>query len=293
MLRTVPEVVSTQTYAGTAAPFNFNGLVRHYFLRQGTNVADVQVNLLPKGERSRQSHDIAVAVRPLVVEIAARYGARAKIAEIPPGPPVMSTLVAEVYGPDDATRLAAAERVRQVMEATPGVVDVDWSVEAPQQRLSLRVDRARAGAAGVAVEQITSVLALGLSGMPVGLRVAADGARAGDDRAAARRGGSAAISRRCWRLPVATPTGPLPLGRFVHGGFAHAHVGASVAEPAAADLHHRRRGRRGGVAGVRHPRDESRRSTPCASTGRRLRATTPCNRPNSTSSRSSGMASGR
>jgi len=214
VLRTVPEVVSTQTYAGTAAPFNFNGLVRHYFLRQGTNVADVQVNLLPKGERSRQSHEIAVAVRPLVVEVAARYGARAKIAEIPPGPPVMSTLVAEVYGPDDATRLAAAERVRQVMEATPGVVDVDWSVEAPQQRLSLRVDRARAGAAGVAVEQITSVLALGLSGMPVGLAsqpTAREPVTIVPRLDVADRGDLAALLA----LPVATPTGPLPLGRFV------------------------------------------------------------------------------
>ena len=214
VLRTVPEVVSTQTYAGTAAPFNFNGLVRHYFLRQGTHVADVQVNLLPKGERSRQSHEIAVAVRPLVVEIATRYGARAKIAEIPPGPPVMSTLVAEVYGPDDATRLAAAERVRQVMEATPGVVDVDWSVEAPEHRLSLRVDRARAGAAGVAVEQITSVLALGLSGMPVGLASqpsAREPVMIVPRLATADRQDLSALLA----LPVATPTGPLPLGRFV------------------------------------------------------------------------------
>ena len=214
VLRTVPEVVSTQTYAGTAAPFNFNGLVRHYFLRQGTHVADVQVNLLPKGERSRQSHEIAVGVRPLVVEIATRYGARAKIAEIPPGPPVMSTLVAEVYGPDDATRLAAAERVRQVMEATPGVVDVDWSVEAPQHRLSLRVDRARAGAAGVAVEQITSVLALGLSGMPVGLASqpsAREPVMIVPRLATTDRQDLSALLA----LPVATPTGPLPLGRFV------------------------------------------------------------------------------
>ena len=214
VLRTLPEVTSTQTYAGTAAPFNFNGLVRHYFLRRGSHVADVQVNLLPKGDRDRQSHAIAVAARPLVQAVAVRYGARAKIAEIPPGPPVMSTLVAEVYGPDDATRLLAAERVRQVMEQTPGVVDVDWSVEAPQQRLSLRVDRGQAGAAGVAVDQITSVLALGLSGMPVA-RAAQPAARepvlilprlAMEDR----RDLAALLA-----LPVATPSGPLPLGRFV------------------------------------------------------------------------------
>ena len=214
MLRTVPEVISTQIYAGTAAPFNFNGLVRHYFLRRGANVADVQVNLLPKGERDRQSHEIAVAVRPLVKAIGARYDARVKIAEIPPGPPVMSTLVAEVYGPDDATRLATAERVRAVMETTPGVVDVDWSVEAPQRRLSLRVDRARAGAAGVAVEQVTSVLAMGLSGMAVG-RAAQPAAQEPvlivPRLALADRQDLSALLA----LPVATPTGPLPLGRFV------------------------------------------------------------------------------
>jgi multidrug efflux pump subunit AcrB len=213
-VRAVPEVTSTETYAGTAAPFNFNGLVRHYFLRRGANVADVQVNLLPKGDRSRQSHEIAVEVRPLVAAITARHGARAKIAEIPPGPPVLSTLVAEVYGPDEATRLAAAERVRQVMESTPGVVDVDWSVEAPQHRVVLRVDRARAGAAGVAVSQVTDVLALGLSGMPVA-RAAQPTAREPvlivPRLGAAERRDLAALLA----LQVATPTGPLPLGRFV------------------------------------------------------------------------------
>ncbi|MEK6597625.1 MAG: efflux RND transporter permease subunit, partial [Gemmatimonadota bacterium] len=107
-LRSVPEVRSVQLYAGTAAPFNFNGLVRHYFLRRGGQVADLQVNLAPKHERSRQSHEIAVAVRPGLDSIARQYGARLKIAEIPPGPPVLSTLVAEVYGKDDVTRLEAA-----------------------------------------------------------------------------------------------------------------------------------------------------------------------------------------
>jgi multidrug efflux pump subunit AcrB len=131
-MRQVPEVRSTQVYAGTAAPFNFNGLVRHYFLRRGANVADVQVNLAPKDERHRQSHAIAVSVRAMVDSIAEHFGARAKIAEIPPGPPVLSTLVAEIYGPDDSTRRLAAEQVRRVMESTPGVVDVDWSLEEPR-----------------------------------------------------------------------------------------------------------------------------------------------------------------
>jgi multidrug efflux pump subunit AcrB len=103
-LRTVPEVKSTEVYAGTAAPFNFNGLVRHYFMRRGANVVDVQVNLLGKEERDRQSHDIAVAVRPHLDSIAQRFEASVKVAEIPPGPPVMSTLVAEIYGPNDSVR---------------------------------------------------------------------------------------------------------------------------------------------------------------------------------------------
>jgi multidrug efflux pump subunit AcrB len=213
-LNTVPEVIGTETYAGTAAPFNFNGLVRHYFLRQGANVADVQVNLLPKGERSRQSHAIAVAVRPTVDSIARSFGASAKIAEIPPGPPVLSTLVAEVYAADDSTRLAAAVRVREVMEATPGVVDVDWTVEAPQSRVMFRVDRGRASEAGVSVEQVTQVLTMALSGMEAG-RLEAPGVR--EPVAIVPRLSLADRSsiEALLAVPVATPQGPTPLGRFV------------------------------------------------------------------------------
>jgi multidrug efflux pump subunit AcrB len=213
-LRTVPEVRSTETYAGTAAPFNFNGLVRHYFLRRGANVADVQVNLLPKGERHRQSHAIALAVRPAVLSIARRYGARAKIAEIPPGPPVLSTLVAEVYAADDSTRLAAAERVRAVFEATPGVVDVDWSVEAPESRLDLRVDRDRVADAGGSVAQVTQTLALALSGAPAGRLV---NPTAREPVAIVPRFD---VSQRSslealLAVPIGTARGPVPVGRFV------------------------------------------------------------------------------
>ena len=213
-LRTVPEVRNTQVYAGTAAPFNFNGLVRHYFMRRGANVADVQVNLVAKGKRSRQSHAIAVAVRPAIDSIARRYGASAKIAEIPPGPPVLSTLVAEVYAGTDSTRLAAAERVKQVFEGTPGVVDVDWTVEAPQTRLAFRIDRARAAAAGVSVDQIVQTVYLSQSGSPAG-RVASATAREGIAIVprlplAQRSTGEALLS-----IPVPTTTGPQPLGRFV------------------------------------------------------------------------------
>ena len=213
-LGTVPEVVSTETYAGTSAPFNFNGLVRHYFLRRGANVADVQVNLLPKGERHRQSHDIAVAVRPAVDSIARGFGANAKIAEIPPGPPVLSTLVAEIYAADDSTRLVAAARVKAVMASTPGVVDVDWTVEAPQARRVFRVDRVRAAEAGVSVEQVAQVLTMALSGAEAGL-VSVPTAREGVAIVprlglAARSGVEALLA-----VPVATPRGPTPLARFV------------------------------------------------------------------------------
>ena len=213
-LRTVPEVVSTESYAGTAAPFNFNGLVRHYFMRRAPNVADVQVNLLPKGERRRQSHAIAVAVRPAVDSIARAFGANAKIAEIPPGPPVLSTLVAEVYAADDSTRLAAAEHVRGIMLATPGVVDVDWTVEAPEGKRRFRVDRVRAAEAGVSVEQVAQVLTMSLSGAGAGLAsvpTAREGVLIVPRLGLASRSGVEALLA----VPVATPHGPTPLARFV------------------------------------------------------------------------------
>lgn len=213
-LRHVPEVESTEVYAGTAAPFNFNGLVRHYFMRSGPSVADVQVNLQPKGDRSRQSHAIAVAVRPGIDSISLRYGASAKIAEIPPGPPVLSTLVAEVYAADDSTRIEAARRVRHVFETTPGVVDVDWTVDAPQQQRTFRVDRVHAAEAGASVEQITQTLYFALSGAPTGIT-----------SSATAREGIAIVPRLALEhrssidallaLPIATATGPQPLARFV------------------------------------------------------------------------------
>ena len=213
-LRGVPEVKSTEVYAGTAAPFNFNGLVRHYFMRSGANVGDVQVNLVGKGDRSRQSHAIAVAVRPGIDSIARRYDASVKVAEIPPGPPVLSTLVAEVYAGDDSTRLAAAKQVKEVFESTPGVVDVDWTVEASQQRRVFQVDRVRAAAAGASVEQITQTLYLALSGAPSGI-AASPTAREGTAIVPrlpldARSSVDALLS-----VPIATASGPQPLTRFV------------------------------------------------------------------------------
>ena len=132
-----PEVVNYQVYAGTASPYNFNGLVRHYFLRQGANEADIQVNLLPKDERSAQSHEISKRVRDAIVPIGEKYGAKLKVAEIPPGPPVYQTLVAEVYGPDYSQQIDIARQIRDEFKKTPGVVDVDWTVEAPAAAISL------------------------------------------------------------------------------------------------------------------------------------------------------------
>ena len=115
-LKTVPEVTDYQTYVGTAAPYNFNGLVRHYFLRTGSNVADIQVNFVAKEERKEQSHDIAKRLRPNSKKIGDRYGARIKVAEIPPGPPVLSTLVAEIYGPETNRRIEIAHRIRDIFD---------------------------------------------------------------------------------------------------------------------------------------------------------------------------------
>ncbi len=213
-LATVPEVVHTQLYAGTAAPFNFNGLVRHYFMRRGANVADLQVNLLPKGERTRQSHAIAVAVRPAIDSIARRHGANAKVAEIPPGPPVLSTLVAEVYAPTDSARFVLAQRVRAIMESTPGVVDVDWSVAAPGGVRRLRVDRVRAALDGASVDDIARTVFVAVSGVAA---TTAESPEAREGVAIVPRLGIADRSSETGLLAIPVPTalGPRPLGRYV------------------------------------------------------------------------------
>ncbi|HLF57842.1 MAG TPA: efflux RND transporter permease subunit, partial [Thermoanaerobaculia bacterium] len=162
----LPEVVDVETYAGTSAPFNFNGLVRHYFLRSGPTVADLQVNLLPKHERERASHPFAKSLRPILAPIAARHGANVKVSEVPPGPPVLSTLVAEIYAPTLEERLRLAARVRTIFEQTPGVVDVDWYVEEPGPRLELAVDREKAARAGISPEMVARTVRVALAGAP-------------------------------------------------------------------------------------------------------------------------------
>ncbi|PWB72739.1 multidrug transporter AcrB, partial [candidate division GN15 bacterium] len=162
-----PEVVNYQIYAGTSSPFNFNGLVRHYFLRRGEHVADIQVNLLPKGDRSAQSHDIARRVRPKVHEIAQRFAARVAVAEVPPGPPVLQTLVAEIYGPTDSSRVQLAREIRKIFDSTKGVVDVDTYLEDDQRKLTFEVDHEKAALHGISADQIAQTLRVAVSGMQV------------------------------------------------------------------------------------------------------------------------------
>jgi multidrug efflux pump subunit AcrB len=159
LAREVPEVKDVQLYAGTAAPFNFNGLVRHYFLRRMPHAADLQVNLAPKQEREAQSHEIAKRVRPALVEIASRRGARVKVVEIPPGPPVMDTMVAEIYGPSARARHELARTVRGLFETTPGVVDVHDSLEAERERVLVSLDREKAGLKGIPAAAAVETLA--------------------------------------------------------------------------------------------------------------------------------------
>ena len=168
-IRAEPEVRDYQVYAGTASPFNFNGLVRHYFMRRGSTVADLQVNLLPKDERRAQSHDIAKRVRPRLAAIAQKYGAAVAVAEVPPGPPVLQTLVAEVYGPTEEARLKLATKVRDIYRATPGVVDIDWYVEDLQPKTILRVDSEKAALNGITEGAITRTVQMAVQGYPVTL----------------------------------------------------------------------------------------------------------------------------
>ncbi|HET7698006.1 MAG TPA: efflux RND transporter permease subunit [Vicinamibacterales bacterium] len=164
-----PSVVNVQSYVGLSSPYNFNGLVRHYFLRRAPHLADLQVNLLPKDERGEQSHDVAKRVRNRLVPIAKRFDATIQVSEVPPGPPVLQTLVAEIYGPDPARRLELAAQVKSVLERTPGVVDVDWYAAAAQPKTSLVVDEARASAAGVSASQVSAAVQMATEGRTVGL----------------------------------------------------------------------------------------------------------------------------
>ena len=162
-------VVSVQQYVGTSAPYNFNGLVRHYFMRRAPHLADLQVNLVPKGDRSVQSHEIARRVRERLLPVARAFGATLQVAEVPPGPPVLQTLVAEVYGPDPARRMELAARIKTIFEQTTGVVDTDWYVEARQPKDTLVVDGEKAAAAGLSSAAVASIVRMAGSGEVAGL----------------------------------------------------------------------------------------------------------------------------
>ncbi|HEV2115608.1 MAG TPA: efflux RND transporter permease subunit [Terriglobales bacterium] len=163
------EVTNYQIYAGTSGPYNFNGLVRHYFLRRGPNQADIQVNLLPLDARSAQSHEIARRLRPQLVAIAQPFGARIKVAEVPPGPPVLETMVAEVYGPDLKRQTQVAAQIKNIFQKTRGVVDVDWYVEDPQTKYEMQVDLDKAALHGISAADVSQTMRIALNGAEAGL----------------------------------------------------------------------------------------------------------------------------
>ena len=162
-------VTSVQSYTGAASPYTFNGLVRHYFLRRDPNLADLQLMLVNKDARHEQSHTIAKRIRTRLDPLAVRLGARIQVVEVPPGPPVLQTIVAEVYGPDANRRLELARTVRSTFERTPGVVDIDWYVESRQPKWRLEVDGDKAAAAGLSATQIASVVSMAGAGTSAGL----------------------------------------------------------------------------------------------------------------------------
>ncbi|MCB9960471.1 MAG: efflux RND transporter permease subunit [Rhodospirillaceae bacterium] len=165
---TIPEVVDAQVFAGTSMPFNFNGLVRHYFLRQSPELGDIQVNLLPRGERDRASHDVALDLRTRLADLAVPEGTVVRVVEVPPGPPVLSTLLAEVYGPDADTRRETARQVRAVFEEVPYIVDVDDSFGRPADRLRFAIDQDNLEFLGVEQQAVYDTLAALMGGVSVG-----------------------------------------------------------------------------------------------------------------------------
>jgi multidrug efflux pump subunit AcrB len=215
-------VNDVQTYAGVGAPFNFNGLVRHYFLRRGPTVADVQVNLKPKHDRDGQSHDIALRMRPAVDSVATAYGASVKLAEIPPGPPVMATLTAEIYGPTYDEQIEVAEAVKRVFESTDGVVDVDWTVAAEHVEVRAAISQAEAFRAGASPQQVAQSVAASLGGTQVGLLHDENAAEPVPIRLRLADSASA-TALDLGGMPIATPRGARRLGTLAEVDSATAH----------------------------------------------------------------------
>ncbi|MGZ8153222.1 MAG: efflux RND transporter permease subunit, partial [Methylovulum sp.] len=170
-LATVNEVTDYQAYIGLASPMDFNGMVRHYYLRQGSNVGDVRINLVAKDQREHQSHDIALRIRPDIERLGKQYDANIKIVELPPGPPVLSTLVAEVYGPPEASYndiIQASNKVKTAFAQTKGVVDVDDMVDAEHVTMHFRLNREKAALKGITAEQVAQTLQLAVQGNVIG-----------------------------------------------------------------------------------------------------------------------------
>lgn len=211
--RTVPEVVSMEAYVGASAPFNFNGLVRHYFLRAQPEMGDLMVTLLPKGDRSRSSHDVAVDLREKLKAIALPAGGSLKVVETPPGPPVLATLLAEIYGPDEATRRKTAEQVEQIFKSVPYIVDVDNSFGQPRPTLKLIPDRAKLDHYGLSERQLFDSI-----GALMGTQVVGYAAR-GADRDPLPIELSLDQSQRSWSAALAaTPVAVAPSGQLIQLG---------------------------------------------------------------------------
>jgi multidrug efflux pump subunit AcrB len=164
-----PLVAHFQGYSGTASPISFNGLVRHYDLRRGNAVADILVSLVDKKDRSEKSHEIVKKMRKSIQEIGAKYGANVKLVEVPPGPPVLSTIVAEIYGPEYEKQITIAEKVRNIFSQTTDVVDVDWYVEDQQKQYHFEVDKEKAMSLGIAPAQVVATARAALSGQQAGI----------------------------------------------------------------------------------------------------------------------------
>ena len=209
-LKTLPELVSIQAYSGTASPFNFNGLVRHYYLRENPEQGDLSINLLPKGERSRASHAIALDIRRRLADLPLPDGSALKVVEVPPGPPVLATLLAEVYGPDAQTRRAAAAKIRKAFESVDFIVDVDDSYGKPSDRLRFSIDQEALEFHGVEEQAVYDTIGALVGGAKVGFSQRGEGLKPIDI--------SVKLPKSAMTLDERLLSTPLPAGGTVRQG---------------------------------------------------------------------------
>ena len=209
-LKTLPELVSIQAYSGTTSPFNFNGLVRHYYLRENPEQGDLSINLLPKGERSRASHAIALDIRRRLADLPLPDGSALKVVEVPPGPPVLATLLAEVYGPDAQTRRAAAAKIRKAFELVDFIVDVDDSYGKPSDRLRFSIDQEALEFHGVEEQAVYDTIGALVGGAKVGFSQRGEGLKPIDI--------SVKLPKSAMTLDERLLSTPLPAGGTVRQG---------------------------------------------------------------------------